>query len=126
MPGMCSSVGLAVCMIQSCALHCVPPHDYQVEAGELKLRVRVLEAERAARRAGVMQVWTCCFRTDVVNATACPVCLPAHEHMHSCCLGLHWKHGFSITLFTILVLTAPLITWTDLLLAAPKAHIMTS
>jgi hypothetical protein len=27
-----------------------------MEAGELKLRVRVLEAERAARRAGVMQV----------------------------------------------------------------------
>lgn len=29
-----------------------------VESGDLKLRVRVLEAERAARKAGVMQVAT--------------------------------------------------------------------
>lgn len=30
----------------------------QLEGGDLKLRVRVLEAERAARRSGVMQVAT--------------------------------------------------------------------
>lgn len=30
----------------------------QLETGDLKLRVRVLESERAARRAGVMQVAT--------------------------------------------------------------------
>jgi predicted unusual protein kinase regulating ubiquinone biosynthesis (AarF/ABC1/UbiB family) len=34
----------------------------QLESGDLKLRVRVLEAERAARRGGVMQVgcMACC------------------------------------------------------------------
>ncbi len=35
----------------------------QLEAGDLKLRVRVLEGERAARRAGVLQV-----SVRVVNA----------------------------------------------------------
>jgi hypothetical protein len=30
----------------------------QLEAGDLKLRVRVLESERAARRAGVLQMAT--------------------------------------------------------------------
>ena len=30
-----------------------------LESGDLKLRVRVLEAERAARRAGVIQVAAC-------------------------------------------------------------------
>lgn len=31
----------------------------QLESGDLKLRVRVLEAERAARRAGIMQARAC-------------------------------------------------------------------
>lgn len=46
-----------------------------LEGGEIKLRVRALEVERAARRASIMQV--------------CALLLPCAEHDLQACAGLH-------------------------------------
>ena len=50
-----------------------------LEAGEMKLRVRVLESERADRRQGVMQASPYC----------CQASWPAFEERH-CLVALCW------------------------------------
>jgi hypothetical protein len=66
----------------------------QLESGDLRLRVRVLEAERAARRAGVLQGATMnsVAAVGMLNMGA-QLALAQHEGIAAVCLGLSSVFG---------------------------------
>jgi hypothetical protein len=70
----------------------------QLESGDLKLRVRVLEQERAARRSGVVQVGTCCGLCKAGGSCSCL----AHVGFRCGAWQLLWVEPFSRALCALL------------------------
>ena len=54
----------------------------ELETGDLKLRVRALEVERAARRSSILQVWQALLHTVQPRTLVCNLCIPCLQHAH--------------------------------------------